>query len=310
MLCPNCNEKLEDFAMFCPRCGKMVIPPKSVADSTDSADSVETSIPAPSEASETPPKKTPQKLYPPEEKAVPECTVAPAPAKTHVRSSKRQRTSKYNRGLVILSVILGIIAAISVAITVYILTNTHGMRVELTKAQTERASAQAAVGTLQEEVSTLETTLADVRGQRDSLSDEVSQLTSQINSMESSANQSAYDREAIERELAEAQEDVKALSGQITEVQGQLTETQAKLDSALAEKDKLQEDYDALLSTQKETEKELNFYDSYVVFVMLSNSSKYYHKYDCEDFTQKNFLAYSTKLAEANGYTPCPKCCG
>ena len=33
---------------------------------------------------------------------------------------------------------------------------------------------------------------------------------------------------------------------------------------------------------------------------MLGSTDKYYHKYDCPHFTQKNFVAYSTKLAEAN----------
>ena len=43
---------------------------------------------------------------------------------------------------------------------------------------------------------------------------------------------------------------------------------------------------------------------------MLGSDTKYYHKYDCKNFEKRNFLAYSTKLAEANGYSPCPICCG
>ena len=51
------------------------------------------------------------------------------------------------------------------------------------------------------------------------------------------------------------------------------------------------------------------FMDSYVVFVE-NDGSGLYHKYGCDDFAQTSFWAYSRKLAEANGYTPCPHCFG
>ena len=35
-----------------------------------------------------------------------------------------------------------------------------------------------------------------------------------------------------------------------------------------------------------------------------------YHSYDCEHFTKSKFWAYSRRLAEANGYHPCPLCGG
>ena len=51
------------------------------------------------------------------------------------------------------------------------------------------------------------------------------------------------------------------------------------------------------------------FMDSYVVFVE-NDGSGLYHKYGCDDFAQTSFWAYSRKLAEANGYKPCPRCFG
>ena len=49
--------------------------------------------------------------------------------------------------------------------------------------------------------------------------------------------------------------------------------------------------------------------DSYVVFVE-NDGRGLYHKYGCDDFAQTSFWAYSRKLAEANGYQPCPRCFG
>ena len=51
------------------------------------------------------------------------------------------------------------------------------------------------------------------------------------------------------------------------------------------------------------------FMDSYVVFVENDGTGQY-HKYGCDHFAQTSFWAYSRKLAEANGYTPCPYCFG
>ena len=79
-----------------------------------------------------------------------------------------------------------------------------------------------------------------------------------------------------------------------------------------------------LLEEEKEAEiKELNaqltamdahkeksaFLDKYVVFVV-NDDSRVYHTYDCPQFTKKDFWAYSRKLAESNGFAPCPTCGG
>ena len=135
-------------------------------------------------------------------------------------------------------------------------------------------------------------------------------LTGQVGDLETSVNQNEYDKIAAQRDLDEAktalatmQEEKTALEGQLTEAQDALTQTQTDLEDAQAENETLQE-------KNATYQAEVSFYDSYVVFVMLGSTDKYYHKYDCPHFTQKNFVAYSTKLAEANGYIPCPDCVG
>jgi septal ring factor EnvC (AmiA/AmiB activator) len=128
--------------------------------------------------------------------------------------------------------------------------------------------------------------------------------------MESSVNQSEYDKKAAQRELSEAEEELQTLSDSISELQTQLTDAEAALEESQAAQAELQEENDSLTASISAYEDETAFYDSYVVFVMLSSDTKYYHKYDCGTFTKRNFLAYSTKLAEANGYSPCPTCIG
>lgn len=64
-----------------------------------------------------------------------------------------------------------------------------------------------------------------------------------------------------------------------------------------------------LASTNRRYVTKSKFMDAYVVFVE-NDGTGYYHKYGCDYFAQTSFWAYSRKLAEANGYTPCPHCFG
>lgn len=313
MNCPHCGAALDDYVVFCPGCGKLAILPKE-------------SDPTPEEVSptkEAAPKKVVQKLYPPPEEApetadpveeppvepeeaAPEIPVAPIKKEKKIYPAKK--TGKGTKRLKILTAVFGAVAVISFSLFVYIFASTSSMRVELTKAQTERASAEAAVSTLEQQVTDLSASLDTVKGERDDLAGQVTDLSSQLNSMESSVSQSTYDKDTAERELTAAQDEIRALAEDLSTAETELSKTQTALKDAEDARDKLQDDYDALEKEHKSAKDEIGFYDTYVVFVMLSSDTKYYHKYDCEDFTKRNFLAYSTKLAEANGYSACPHC--
>lgn len=49
------------------------------------------------------------------------------------------------------------------------------------------------------------------------------------------------------------------------------------------------------------------FINAHVVFVE-NDGTNYYHTYDCTQFKKQSYWAYSTNLAESQGYSPCPKC--
>jgi len=92
----------------------------------------------------------------------------------------------------------------------------------------------------------------------------------------------------------------------------QTAELQEEIDSLLVTQEELLETQEKLTTALEGAEiyrKKAQFMDSYVVFVE-NNNSGYYHTYDCEAFAKKSFWAYSRKLAESNGFKPCPDCGG
>jgi outer membrane murein-binding lipoprotein Lpp len=302
MECPHCGAKLEEFDSFCPACGEYALPLQNTEPPEEEP------VPEAEETSSAP-RKVPTRLYPPPEHTDDTADASEAPEKPPKNPA--------NRRLVILTIIFGILAAAAIGAAAYVLIHTNGLQVQLRKAQTEQASAEATVQSLQTKIEALQESLDSTRTERSDLSDQVDELSGKINAMESSVNQSEYDKQAAQRELSEAEEELQTLSDSITELQTQLTDTQADLEesqAALEEsqaaQEKLQEENDSLTASVSAYQDETAFYDSYVVFVMLSSDTKYYHKYDCSTFTKRNFLAYSTKLAEANGYSPCPTCIG
>lgn len=314
MLCPYCGENMEEVAAFCPGCGKIVIPPKTPVVLSDELDTPEPPAQSDAPARKTASKKVIKRLYPPVQdtsanvppiEASQESPAESAAPKKSPEPGRKpaKKASRLSGRMVALLIILVAVTVLSTGISIYITATTQGMRVDLTKAVTERASAEAAVSSLEKENAQLETDLAEVRSQRDDYSAQVTELTGKINDIENNIIQSSYDKESAERELTQAKEDNKALSDEIAVYKEKLSDAEAALTEATEEKDALQDDYDAL-------GEKVAFYDKYIVFVMTTSKDKLYHTYDCKDFSKESFYAYSPGLAKFNGYSPCPKCCG
>ena len=315
MVCPNCGAVLEDFDALCPGCGKTI---QKNPDGTLTALDPQSS----SEPVEAPPKKVAKRLYPPEE-AEPQTPTAPAKAPPDSSANALESsptepkapispttppaapTAKVpvKRRLIILAVVLGILAVAAAAIAVSFYLKTDGLRVQAQKAQMENAAAQATLEDTQDQLTALQEKYNTALQDNDELSSQVEDLSAQIRDMKSSVSQSEYDKTTAQKELEDAQADLKTLNDSVSELNTQLTEAQDKLEE-------VQKDNETLTKENAAYEEEVGFYDTYVVFVMLGSDTKYYHKYDCKNFEKRNFLAYSTKLAEANGYSPCPICCG
>ena len=127
---------------------------------------------------------------------------------------------------------------------------------------------------------------------------QIKELKAQLTSSQSSQSQGQYDLTAKQQELEQLQEDNQELLAHCEELQLEIVELEdarATLESALD------------VARQYKTKSE--FMDSYVVFVE-NDGSGTYHTYGCSNFARNSFWAYSRKLAEAQGFHPCPVCKG
>ena len=172
------------------------------------------------------------------------------------------------------------------------------VRVERTRLETREADLllQAAeADELRVELEGLNGQLAELKAEIEEKEAEIADLEKQLSGSMSSQSQSEYDLSTTQAELARLQEENEQL---------------LLLEEELSEQvDTLSADLEALEQESAAYEAKANFMDNYVVFVE-NNNSGYYHTYDCGNFSKKNFWAYSRKLAESNGFEPCPVCGG
>ena len=234
-----------------------------------------------------------------------------------ISGENEDSAKEWKRGMIVAIVIAIIVAAAAAGFLVYTWRSSKITRNQLNRAITERDNAYATVSSLEEQIDALEESLSSERDNSSSLNSQVDDLETRLSGMESDVSQSTVDKENAERKLTAVQERIDtlteneiALKAEIEEKDATIEENQSTISDLEAEKADLEEEKEALQETIDENESTLDFYDSYVVFVMLSDTDKLYHKLDCTRFTRQNFLAYSPKLAEASGYSPCPLCCG
>ena len=149
---------------------------------------------------------------------------------------------------------------------------------------------------MQQQIDDLTKELDDAEQLLAARAENIQQLEKQLSGSQSSQNQSEYDLSTAQGQLDQLTEENRQLLDMTEELEDQV-------EALEAEKKTLEE---ALLATKPYVEK-ANFMDDYVVFVE-DDGTGLYHSYDCEHFTKSKFWAYSRRLAEANGYHPCPLC--
>lgn len=217
--------------------------------------------------------------------------VHPAPAA--VREKPRSR-----KGLVTALVLVCLLLAGAVALLI--------LQGSDRRAEENRIRAKEADLALREtEIDELHAQVEELTEERDRLNvtiedkeQEIQDLMDRLADSKSSQSQGEYDLTTAQQELDRLEEENKQLLALSDDLQTQIdthkqtiAELESQLEQAGAYKTKAQ------------------FLDSYVVFVE-NDKTGYYHTYDCESFAKSSFWAYSRKLAEAQGFTPCPTCCG
>ena len=344
MECPICGFPLREDDVFCENCGNFSLPlkasdrdipivPGAQEDGSSLVDAPEELVDGNTESSH---RKVAERLYPPPdveleysietavmsdvplaEKASSTPDAAAQQPRKKKWSMSPQRARKSLRRMAIITGIVCLLGVLAIGSAIYVYISSASMRVQLSKAQKESSTAQANVTDLETQVSDLSASLASTEAENISLGTQVADLQAQIDSMESSVNQNQYDKDSALRELEDANaqlSDIQAanedLQTQLSDAQSELESCQAELDQALEDNDALTDENESLTAQVEEMEDKVDFYDSYVVFVNQGVSDRYYHKYACSEFNKNSFVAYSPKLAESNGYSPCPICCG
>lgn len=343
MDCPICGHKLEEHDSFCSNCGHYALPLQDYErqvpvidpppDAPEDGSTVMAPCPEIPEKSAQTQKKVAERLYPPPE-TDPEAVRDAFPERSEPSSAKKvtppeiKKEEKRAHGspapsstapaappkalhrMKVLAIVLSGLAVVSIAVAVFVVVTTSSLRVQLNKAQKEATTAQGSVDSLETQVTELTQQLETAKAENGTLSQQVTDLTGQVGDLETTINQSQYDKEAAERDLKEAKASLTEAQDAKTALEAELASAKDSLTAAQDELSTVKEENETLTNQVSSYQDEISFYDAYVVFVMLGSSEKYYHKYNCSHFTQRNFLAYSTKLAEANGYAPCPDCIG
>lgn len=117
------------------------------------------------------------------------------------------------------------------------------------------------------------------------------EVESALSGSESTMSQTQYEMATQKLELERAKSELTTLQAELEAAEEQLAEAQAQLETARTDREKAA------------------FMDDHVVFVE-DNRTGLYHTYDCAAFPKQKFWAYSRKLAETNGFKPCPTCGG
>lgn len=257
--------------------------------------------------------------------------------------AERQRTKRsgLRRSTLILSIALGLVAALAIGLIVYLFTTADDRAVEkaqLRVQQEELDRREYQLSLSEGETQLLTDEIAQLELDNDALRRQINELDSQLGAADSERNQSTsnYIQQVAELEQqlrqlestqAALEEDLAMLQTQneaLTEERETLTEELETLtedyDALQEELDDLQDRYDLLVENYRNQDgddtdlsgyltykRKADFLDTYIVFVQ-DDGTGYYHTYDCSAFTSKDFWAYNRALAKSQGYTACPRC--
>ena len=217
---------------------------------------------------------------------------APRPEAKRMPETEVQAQKKSGRALTAAACLLAVLG-IGAACWLFAGRTKERRRVQLREDAV--AEREAALDDLEAEIDGLTQQLQEAEDNAAAQSAQIEVLLASVSSAESSASQSQYDLSEQQRALEAAMAENEVLTQQ--------------LETLTAEHDALQETYDSLQARYDRQSEQVDFVNSYVVFIE-DDGTGCYHRYDCSRFLKKNFWAYSRKLAEKQGYTPCKECFG
>ena len=221
-------------------------------------------------------------VHPPKPRPAPQTASQPAPQK-----------KRSGHGVVI--AIFCVFTALSLGLSIYLIANSASQRVSLRLRESDLEEREQHLTVLEQSLETAQQELAEAKDQLTEQTKTIEELQTSFSTAQSTVSQTQYDMTTQQAELTRVTEEKDALEKE-NEALEQSVQALTASNEELASSNKL------FLTKSK-------FMDAYVVFVENDGTGQY-HKYGCDHFAQSSFWAYSRKLAEANGYTPCPYCFG
>ena len=220
--------------------------------------------------------------------------------KRPVRKRSVDPGKKRSAGRVITIVLLSLLLALS---TGYIVLSHNRLSQERSRLRTREADLQVRENEIDDLEREREAAVQQLEASRETereLRDNIERLNRQLNDSEGSVSQAQYDISSQQQELDRLQAENLELVEAADELDRQIKDLTGRVTSLTSQVTALN------ISNEALTEK-VNFMDRYVVFVN-NDGSKLYHSYGCRAFSRQNFWAYSRKLAESSGFSPCPDC--
>ena len=272
--CIKCGKEIPDGELFCAECS---LNPGAAP-----------SRPRPSAAAQPGRMQTPVRRTesPKSSEKQPQEPTGKQPAKPEKKEKRPGRA---------LTVCACIVAAVSLGLANWQFSGLARQRRAIRLREDDLAEREKRLTTLETQIDDLTQELQEAEDNASAQARQIEELLNSVSSAQSSANQSQYDLTEQQKELAQAVEEKAALEEQTASLEDELNA--------------LQTEYETLESRYARQQEKVKFMDSYVVFVEDDGTGKY-HRYDCAKFLKKNFWAYSRKLAEKQGYSPCSDCFG
>ena len=278
MNCIKCGREIPDGELFCVACSMAPEPPEPVK---------------PAKGTQKPKGAARPQAKGAEAKALHGNGARIQPKGTAAKGSSGERRTRTSKKLVAALVIVSLLLAASVTYLAVsqgrVLLARRQLRTkeaDLILRETSLEDLESARDELTRQLEEAKASIAELEGQ-------IEDLERQLNESQSSVSQSQYDMTSQQQEMDLLTQENADL---LTEIEG-LESDLAKVNSQVSQLTAANATYSA----------KANFMDTYVVFVN-NDGSKLYHSYDCSEFRRDSFWAYSRKLAESNGYSPCPKC--
>ena len=229
--------------------------------------------------------------YPEPEGRMKQPGTAPKKVPVKAQPAKAAPKPKTGRGLRICFAAVTLMLILAIGFTLWMYADVQVEKNRLRVREADIDTLEWDLAELKYEVSQLELELQTAEQTIAAKELALQEVEDALNGSQSTMSQTQYDLAAQKVELERIKSEKTTLEAQLLTAQARVASLESRVEEMKAYQEKAA------------------FMDDHVVFVE-DDRTGYYHTYDCANFAKAKFWAYSRKLAESNGYKPCPVCGG